>query len=111
MADQITTIAEAVQRIINAKADIIDAIEEKSVTVPDDARISDLASYIEKITTDGTSLPLLTAEDLVFDAIAGTMTIPVGFQTDEFEIHVTDIDKDALDAKARAKLIEQLAAI
>lgn len=111
MADQITTIAEAVQRIINAKADIVTAIKNKSVTVPTDAKITDLASYIATITTAGTPLPLLTVESLVFDAAEGTMTIPAGFQTDELEIHVTDIDKDALDADARAALIEQLADI
>ena len=112
MAGEITTIAAAVKRIEDAKTDIIAALNEKSVQVPDTAKITDIADYIGLIQTGSEpTLSLLTKEEIVFDAEAGSMTIPAEYKTKELVITLKDIDKDALGKAERDALITQLASI
>lgn len=112
MAVEISTIAAAVKRIEDAKADIIVAINEKSVQVPDTAKITDIADYIGLIQTGSEpTLSLLTMDDIAFDSEAGSLTIPADYKTKELVITLKDIDKDALGKAERDALIAQLASI
>ena len=106
------TILEQLERIEGAKADILTAItnKDKSISIPENARLNDVADLISSIST-GVDLPILSASGLVPDTENGTITIPAGYETSEIVISITDIDpyairgEEAESIKARLELI------
>lgn len=59
------SIQSEITRIANAKSDIADAIEDKGVTVPSDAMIDDMPSYIAQIEQGGNDLVVTETIDQV----------------------------------------------
>lgn len=68
------------QRLRNAKASIKTAIQNKNVSVPDSARLSDLSGYISQINTDGTYYtPGLVERTLTSYTFPSELTDPTGY--------------------------------
>lgn len=74
------------QRLRNAKASIKTAIQNKNVSVPDSARLSDLSGYISQIETGGTYYtPGLVERTLTSYTFPSSLTDTTGYSLYMFE--------------------------
>lgn len=75
------TIIGQLQRIEDAKADILDRIRNKGVDIDDAAavKLNNVADLIDSIKLS--DLPTLVKSELDFNEDENTVTIPVGYET------------------------------